>query len=174
MSIETNGGGDTVGRFYQEVFSDGDLDVVDELVSTGHVLRIPSLARDDVGPDAVKRFVALPRTVAPDIKITIERQITEGETVVIIWTAKGTLAEELRIAEETDDFAVEASGVTIHRLVGERFTETSWRFEASARRFQGSLREEYREIMSRGILGEPDGEDALPICCLWTGCRCSR
>jgi predicted SnoaL-like aldol condensation-catalyzing enzyme len=87
-----------VRRFWEEVFNKGNLDAAYELFAANHVIHIPSLQIDEVGVDAMKTLVAVPRTVSPDILATINDQVAEGDKVVTSWTARGTLAGEMRVS----------------------------------------------------------------------------
>lgn len=77
-----------VRRSYEEVFNAGDLDVVDELVSTDFVAHTPS--GDIQGATQMKQYVMTLRAAFPDLRITIEDQIAEGDKVVTRWSATGT------------------------------------------------------------------------------------
>lgn len=77
-----------VRRVIEEVYNRGDLALVDELAAGGMVIH--AATGDIVGREAVKRYVAALRTGFPDLHVTIEEQIAEGDRVVTRWTARGT------------------------------------------------------------------------------------
>ena len=77
-----------VRRFIREVWGQGNLDLVDELVATDHVHH---LSRRDVrGPDGVMELVKWFRAFLPDLTIDIHNIIGEGNTVVAYFTFHGT------------------------------------------------------------------------------------
>ena len=77
-----------VRRVIEEIYNRGDLDVVDEVAASDLVIRIGS---DEIrGHHEIKRYVAGLRTGFPDLTLTIEDQIAEGDMVVTRWTARGT------------------------------------------------------------------------------------
>lgn len=73
----------------QEVWSRGDLALVDELV-TDYVRYDPALSDPVDGPEALKQTVAQYRRGVPDLTKTIEETIVDGSAVVIHYTATGT------------------------------------------------------------------------------------
>jgi steroid delta-isomerase-like uncharacterized protein len=77
-----------VRRAVEEVYNQGNLAVVDELVAGDLVIHLPS--EEVHGPAGAKQHVAALRAAFPDLRITIEDQISEGDKVVTRWTARGT------------------------------------------------------------------------------------
>lgn len=77
-----------VQRAIEEVYNEGRLDVVDELVSRDFVVHVSS--EDFHGPAALKQYVATLREAFPDLQLTIDDQIADGDRVVTRWTARGT------------------------------------------------------------------------------------
>ena len=81
-----------VRRLYDEVFTAGRLDAVDELVSA-HAVDHEEFegATGDARAD-LKAFVALLREAVPDLSVEIEDLIEEGDRVVARVTMRGTNA----------------------------------------------------------------------------------
>ena len=80
-----------VRRYLDEVGSQGNLDVVDEIFATDFVNHFPEFVGGDaVGSDKVKTFVAGMRKSDPDRKLTIEDLIAEDDKVVARLTYTGT------------------------------------------------------------------------------------
>ena len=77
-----------VRRAIEEVYNQGNLDVVEDLVSSDFVVHASS--EDIHGPDGMKQFVASLREAFPDLHLTIDDQVAEGDRVVTRWTARGT------------------------------------------------------------------------------------
>ena len=77
-----------VRRFMTELWSEGDLDVAEEVVAGDHV----HLVGDDVlrGPEEVKGAVVGLRAAFPDLNFEIDDLISDGDRVVLRWTATGT------------------------------------------------------------------------------------
>jgi len=76
-----------VQRVIDEIWNRGELEAADELLAPDYVNHgglILDLIR---GPEAVKVSAALHRTAFPDLYIAVEESSTEGDVVVIDWTA---------------------------------------------------------------------------------------
>jgi predicted SnoaL-like aldol condensation-catalyzing enzyme len=79
-----------VRRLVEEVWNKGNLPVADQLfapIYTHHDTSSPDLGR---GPESEKLRATLYRTAFPDIRLTIEDLIAEGETVTARWSCRGT------------------------------------------------------------------------------------
>lgn len=75
-------------RALEEVYSGGNLDLVDELVTDGIIAHSPGA--EFRGVAELKRFVASLRDAFPDLQMTVEDQVAEGDRVVTRWSARGT------------------------------------------------------------------------------------
>jgi steroid delta-isomerase-like uncharacterized protein len=78
-----------VRRFYQELWSEGDLGVADELFAPDFIGHAPgnTLTR---GPEGVKQLVASWREGVPDMVLEIHAQHAEGSRCATRFTGKGT------------------------------------------------------------------------------------
>src|SRR3712207_5839688 len=85
-----------VRRWFEECFNEGNLEMADELFAPNHVLHIPSIPAETLGVGPVKSVVRLFHKTLPDLEVGVEDEIAEGEKVVTSWTARGTLADEVR------------------------------------------------------------------------------
>lgn len=79
---------DIVRRAIEDVYNRGDLDVVDELISEDFVAHTGS--QDIRGKDSMKQYVLELRQAFPDLHLSIDDQVAEGDKVVTRWTATGT------------------------------------------------------------------------------------
>ena len=112
-------------RFLEEVFGQGKLAVVDEIVAPDHVDHGPStLPGMPTGPEGSKMVVTIYRNAFPDIHFTIDEQIAEGDKVVTRWTGRGTHKGELAGIPATGKSAT-VTGVGIDRIVNGKIVE-SW------------------------------------------------
>jgi steroid delta-isomerase-like uncharacterized protein len=112
-------------RGIEEVFNQGKLNVVDELVAsnaTYHDANVPG--GKFTGPEGVKQFVQIYRTAFPDLKITIEDQVAEGDKVVTRWSATGTHKGDLMSIPATNKPAT-VTGTDIERYQNGKVVE-SW------------------------------------------------
>jgi steroid delta-isomerase-like uncharacterized protein len=113
-----------VRRYFEEVWNEGDLNVVDELFTTNFVRYGPASIEGVVrGSEGFKRLVGMYRAAFPDLQIPIEDQIAEGDMVVSRWIASGTHRGEFRGIVPTGT-RVEVAGITIDRVPGGKVEET--------------------------------------------------
>lgn len=89
MSLEANK--EIARRILEEVFNEGKLEVIDELVSPDHINRSDGYG----GRDEYKGFVQLYRSAFPDLDFKILYQIAEGDMVGHHWKANGTHQGEI-------------------------------------------------------------------------------
>ena len=87
MSIEENKL--LVRRYYEEVVNTGDVDRVGEFVSPDYV-EVYNNVRHPVGLEGAKEHILGVRKTYPDLHLTIERQIAEGDWVATRVTMRGT------------------------------------------------------------------------------------
>jgi steroid delta-isomerase-like uncharacterized protein len=112
-------------RFFEEVFSKGKLNVLDEIIAKDHVNSGPgTLPGLPNGPEGAKQLVTVYRNAFPDIRFTIDEQIAEGDKVVTRWSADGTHKGELAGIPPTNKTST-VSGVVVDRLANGKIAE-SW------------------------------------------------
>jgi len=104
-------------RFFEDIFSQGNLAVADEIIAPDYLEggpgAIPGLPP---GPEGSKMLVMVYRNAFPDIRFTIDEQIAEGDTVMTRWTAHGTHKGELAGIPPTGK-SVTVTGVSVDRIV---------------------------------------------------------
>jgi steroid delta-isomerase-like uncharacterized protein len=109
-------------RVNDEVWSEGHLDVIDELFADDFVATIVGAPEQIRGPQGCREFVVMYRTAFPDLRITVDEQFAEGETVVTRWTATGTNEGELMGIPATGKQATTA-GININRISDGKLVE---------------------------------------------------
>ena len=109
-------------RVAEEIFNGGNLDLADELYAPDYVLHDPSLPENLHGPEGLKQYAAMNLGAFPDVRVSVEDQIAEGEMVVTRWTATGLGTGELLGIPPTGR-RIEISGITINRFSGGRIAE---------------------------------------------------
>jgi len=93
MSTEENKA--IVRRFLEGIFSQGNPDVVDELAAPDFVVHDPSSEVGEVDVEGVKGSIAWSHSAFPDLRVTIEDQVAEGDKVSTRWTVRGTHRGEM-------------------------------------------------------------------------------
>jgi steroid delta-isomerase-like uncharacterized protein len=107
-------------RGIEEVWNEGDFDVVNELLASDFVSHLP---HDELhGPEGVKQYFGMLRRAFPDIHFTIEDQIAEGDLVVTRWTARATHQGEFQGISPTGKSAT-VTGITINRFANGKVVE---------------------------------------------------
>src|SRR5438874_8372174 len=81
-------------RVFEECINKGNLSVADELVATDYTYYEPTVGNVR-GRDGFKQLVTTYRTAFPDLTLTIDEQIAEGDIVVTRWSGRGTHRGEL-------------------------------------------------------------------------------
>ena len=111
-----------IRRSFEELWNKGNLSVADELFAPNYTHHDPSTPDVGRGPESEKKRATLYRTAFPDLKLTIEDIIAEGETVMPRWSCRGTHKGDLSgIAPTGKQFTI--SGVTIARLTNGKLAE---------------------------------------------------
>lgn len=123
MLLDTN---KTVARrFFEEVFGQGKLDVLDVIVAKDHDNKGPAtLPGLPAGPEGAKQVVTMYRNAFPDFRVTVDEQIAEGDKVVTRWTAHGTHKGELAGIPATGKSST-VTGISVDKLVNGKIAE-SW------------------------------------------------
>lgn len=109
-----------VRRAIDEVYNQGNLAVLDELVASDFVIHSPSA--EIHGPAGAKQYVAMLRAAFPDIHFAIEDQIAEGDRVSTRWTARGTHTGEFQGIPPTGK-QVRMAAIDIDRIANGRVVE---------------------------------------------------
>ncbi|HLJ32459.1 MAG TPA: ester cyclase [Ktedonobacteraceae bacterium] len=125
MSTEQNRAHDR--RFVEEVWSQGNMSAVDEVLANNYILHDPS--RTIHGPEGFKQFVSMFRSAFPDLHMTIEDQIAEGDKLVRRFKVHGTHQGELQDIPPTGK-QVTVSGILISRYENGKLAEDWSNFDA--------------------------------------------
>ncbi len=76
-----------IRRFYDEAWSQGDFGVIDQLFAGDYLAPLPG---SPPGPEGERRHVAMIRATSPDLQVTVQDLVAEGETVVARISLSGT------------------------------------------------------------------------------------
>lgn len=79
-----------IERYFDEVWNQGKLDVLDELLAPDYVNHSSSLPDSPRGPAGVKPIVAAMRTAFPDLHYAIEQIVVGAEAVAVRVRMSGT------------------------------------------------------------------------------------
>jgi predicted ester cyclase len=110
-----------VRRYYEDVVNTGRVERLAEFVGPDYV-EVYNNARYPVGIEGAKDHILGGRKTYPDLHLTIEQQIGEGEWVVTRVTARGT-QEGVWLGMKPTGRKVEMTVVNIDRVVDGRIVE---------------------------------------------------
>jgi steroid delta-isomerase-like uncharacterized protein len=116
-------------REIEEVFTQGNLEVADEIYAADFVDHDLSLSWDIHGPEEMKEYVGMYRSAFPDLRVTLEDQVAEGDKVVNRWTARGTHRGEYMGASPSGK-EVEFTGIHISRIARGKLAESWQNYDA--------------------------------------------
>jgi steroid delta-isomerase-like uncharacterized protein len=110
-------------RFLEEVWNRGNLDVIDGCIAPEFVQHDPATPEEMRCPADARRYVQMNRSAFPEIRITVEDQLSEGDKVATRVTVRGTHRGELE-GMPPNGKRIEFSAITIDRFSGGKFVET--------------------------------------------------
>jgi steroid delta-isomerase-like uncharacterized protein len=111
-----------VRRVFEEVWNKKNFPVADELYAANYTHHDPSTPDAGRGPESEKKRVTLYHNAFPDLRLTPEDIIAEGEMVTARWTCRGTHKGDLGgIAPTGKPIAI--SGVSICRFENGKIVE---------------------------------------------------
>ena len=104
--------------------TEGSLDTLEDAFAEvyAHNFILHEADEDIVGIEGLTQFVSMIRSAIPDLRITIEDDMAEGDKVVTRWIGQGTHQGELMGAAPTGN-QVTATGITIHRIEEDKIVE---------------------------------------------------
>jgi predicted ester cyclase len=108
-----------------DIWSTGEIERLDELVARDVVHHDPYDPNAADGLGGMKRTIELNRRAFPDMRLSVEDQVAEGDKVVTRWSGQMTHLGELGGAAPTGN-RVTISGITIDRFENRRIVE-AWR-----------------------------------------------
>jgi steroid delta-isomerase-like uncharacterized protein len=133
-------------RVIERIINTGDVSAVDEVIATDYVYSSPGMP-DVRGPEGMKEFVGMYRAAFPDVRLTVDQQIAEGDSVLTRWTATGTHLGEFM------GMAPTGKQVTVNGMILSRFAD-------------GKLIDDYEIMDVFGLvqqLGGMPAADAAPV-----------
>jgi steroid delta-isomerase-like uncharacterized protein len=158
-SAETATDNESVSRrIIEEGFNKGNLGIADELIApdaVDHDPTTPPHLRNLRGPELFRQAVSMYRSAFPDLQITVEDTISQGDKVVLRWRSEGTHRGELMGLAPTNTKG-SVTGITIDRFENGKVVETwtEWDNLGLARQIgaappEGSRAERFGALMQR-------------------------
>jgi len=120
MSIEDHKA--LVRRFYEEVWNKGNLDAADTIFADDYVRHDLRQGNPLPGPAGQRKIAADFRAAFPDLHMTIDVIVAEGDMIAARWTTEGTNTGQWGNIPPTGKRA-KFSGVNIFRIANGRVVE---------------------------------------------------
>ena len=108
-------------RIMEEVFGKGNVDLVDELVAQDVVDHNP-MPGQAPGREGLKEMATMIRSAFPDLKVTVEDQIAEGDLAVDRFVITGTQQAEF-MGIPAAGKRINVTGILIHRIQNGKVVE---------------------------------------------------
>lgn len=119
--MPTNRTESLIRRIFDEAFNQGNLAVVDELLSPDHFTHT-AFGGVPHGPGGLKWLISMFRTAFPDLHCTIEDEIRVADRFAVHWTMRGT-HKGLFLGNPPTGRLVEVQGLIFARTANGRIVE---------------------------------------------------
>lgn len=116
----------TILRYYQEVCNDGNVALLDELCAPDYVNHNPGPGLPPTR-EGDKLLIAMYRMMFPDLHVTIEDMLSDGDKIVTRWIGRATHQGEMLGIQPTGR-KVTITGIDISRVVDGKLQE-AWHQE---------------------------------------------
>ncbi len=120
MSVEENK--ENVRRFIEEVFNKKKLDIVDELIDDNYIINGVG-GQQLRGPDGARMMISMYANAFPDLHMSIDDLIGEGDIVACRFTTTATHQGEFMGIPPTGK-KISISGYSFNRLKNRKQVET--------------------------------------------------
>ena len=117
-----------VRRHIHEGFNRGDWTVCETTLADDYTARYGASGNANVGRDHYVMVCKMLRKSFPDVAITIEDLVVEGDKIVNRYVERGTLTGRPFLGIEPVGQRYEKPGTTVYRVAGDRLAE-SWGVE---------------------------------------------
>jgi steroid delta-isomerase-like uncharacterized protein len=111
-----------IRRWFEEVWNNGRMEAIDEMASPDVIGHGQAQHATDIGLKEFKPFVQALRSAFPDMKVTIDYVIEQGDKVVARWTSTMTHRGEFLGIAPTGKKAT-ITGTTTQRISGGKIVE---------------------------------------------------
>lgn len=110
-----------IRQYYEEVVNTGDVAAIADFISPDYVY-IHQGVKHPLGIDGEKEHVLGVRQTYPDLHLTVERQIAEGDWVATVLTARGT-HRGVWMGMTPTNKPVEVTAVNVDKVVDGKIVE---------------------------------------------------
>ncbi|PIV21003.1 MAG: hypothetical protein COZ69_11810 [Deltaproteobacteria bacterium CG_4_8_14_3_um_filter_45_9] len=118
MELEKN---KAIARRYNQIWSKGDLSIIDELASPEITVYFPAMPKVIKGIAALKEYFRRYPSLFGDGDIKVEEEIAEGDKVVLRWSFSFTHLGALGIPATGK--RLKWTGISIYHIVGDKVAD---------------------------------------------------
>jgi steroid delta-isomerase-like uncharacterized protein len=111
-----------VARRFFEAFNSGEVDALDDVVAEDAIDHDAYNPFASDGREGAKKLIAMYRDAFPDLTMTVDDQIAEGDKVATMWHAEGTHEGELMGFAGTGNRTT-TRGIAVDRIEDGRVVE---------------------------------------------------
>ena len=111
-----------IKRLFEELWNQGNLSVADQLFTPNYTHHDPATPDFGRGPESERKRANLYRGAFPDVRLTIENIISEGDTVMARWSCHATHKGELGGIPATGK-RIDLTGISVVRLSAGKIAE---------------------------------------------------
>jgi predicted ester cyclase len=104
-------------------FNKRNLAVIEEVFSPNFVLHDANHPHWPRGLEGARKMFTVMLTAAPNLQITVEDTVAEGDKVVVRWTFRGTSARVSVPAAASSEEPITELGIGVYRLVEGKIEE---------------------------------------------------
>ncbi len=112
----------TVRRLFEEFWNKGNLSLADQFFAPIYTHHDAATSDFGKGPEGERKRATLYRTAFPDLRLTVEDLLAEGETVMARWSCQGTHKGELNGIAPTGK-QIHITGTTTVRFSNSKMVE---------------------------------------------------
>jgi predicted ester cyclase len=120
MSTEDNKA--LIRRFFEEVYTKKNVAAIEEFIAPNHIDHSASALGSPAGPEGSRQLIGMMLMVFPDLHVTMEDMIAEGDKVVVRLTMHGTQQGALGSIPPTGK-QVALSTIDVVRIAGGQIAE---------------------------------------------------
>jgi steroid delta-isomerase-like uncharacterized protein len=118
-----------IRREFEEILNEGNDAVLDELIDQDYVLYDPTAPAPLRGPNGLRQSLEPFRAAFPDLRLSVEDQVAEGDKVATRWIFTGRHDGDFFGIPPTGK-QVEVTGISIERVAGGRIVEDRMELDA--------------------------------------------
>jgi steroid delta-isomerase-like uncharacterized protein len=116
-------------REVEEIYARGNLAAAEEIYAPDYVGHDPT-SGDIRGIEGAEQFAATYRQAFPDLQVTVEDQVAEGDKVVTRFSARGTHQGETEEFGPPTGTQMEITGIAIERFADGKIVENWTNYDA--------------------------------------------